>query len=206
MALRRKSPLYYSAAMVSVHGSGRRAGWSQALLLLTALTWTSCRYSEGEEPAFPDRVEESCRTRQGCHQLLQKLTQKRDYCFRTYGSADRPPDCDDNDLYWWALKDHIELTELQAQRRQQACTTQLAAIAEERKKLEQERRRWHDERERAARSDKQWRDLDPRKCALEGDEAECYHLVRFIALGPSPHLDEAKAALAAGQKLIDQRK
>jgi hypothetical protein len=178
---------------------------SSALTSAVALGAMGCRHNDSEEPAFPVRVDQACRTRQGCQQLLHKLAQKRDYCFRAYGPEDRPRDCDDNDLYWWALKDHIELTDLRAQRANQACEHQAQAIAAERDKLERQRKRWHDERERAARIDKQWRDLDPRKCALEGDDAACYQLVRFIALGPSPHLDEAKAALAAGQKLIEQR-
>jgi hypothetical protein len=192
--------------MVALDGVVGRVVLSGVLMVVAALGATSCRHDDGEGPAFPDRVDQDCRTRQGCHQLMQKLTQKRDQCFRTYGSEDRPKDCDDNDLHWWALKDHIELTELRAQRQVQSCANQAHAIAQERQKLEKQRQKWHDDRERAARIDKQWRDLDPRKCALEGDEAACYQLVRFIALGPNPHLDEAKAALAAGQKIIEQRK
>lgn len=173
--------------------------------VLMLVSW-GCRHEETDEVVFPKRVEASCRTRQGCQQLLQKLTQKRDYCFQEYGTDARPADCDANDLHWWALKDHIELVELRAQRHAGACQAQAQQIAQERQKLEQQRQQWHQEREHAARIDKQWRDLNPRKCALEGDEDTCYQLVRFIALGPNPHLDEAKAALASGQKVIEDRK
>jgi hypothetical protein len=184
------------------------------LMVATARCWCGCRRASEEEPRFPERVEQECRTREGCQQLLWRLSEKRDFCYREYGtSPERPKDCDDNDLYFWALKDHIELTELRAQRQNPGNERQdkqrqseIRGLTRDKQQLDQARQQWQSEREKAAQIDRTWRELDPRKCAIEGDEEACYRLVQFIALGDSPQLAEAKAALASGQKLIEERK
>jgi len=185
-----------------------------ALLAATTVGLSGCRHSTEEQPSFPERVEQDCKTREGCQVLLAKLGEKRDFCYREYGtSPDRPKDCDRNDVYWWALKDHIELTELRAQRQNAGCQrdekqrqAELRGVTRERQQLDQARQQWQSDREKAAQVDRTWRELDPRKCAIEGDEDACYRLVQFIALGDSPQAAEAKAALAAGQKVIEERK
>jgi hypothetical protein len=185
-----------------------------ALVAAALLGLPGCRHSVEEEPSFPERVEQDCRTREGCQQLLARLGGKRDFCYREYGtSPERPIDCDWNDLYWWALKDHIELTELRAQRQNaggeradRQRQVEIRSLSRERQQLDQARQDWQAERDKAAQVDRTWREVDPRKCAIEGDEDACYRLVQFIALGDSPQAAEAKAALAAGQKVIAERK
>lgn len=188
------------------------------LLVAAASTLVGCRHAEEEwEPSFPQMVEQHCQTRNGCQQLFGRLSAKREYCYREYGTAeDRPADCDWNDVYWWALKDHIELTDLQAQRAAPCPSANAggrttnprldAGVSRERQQLEKERAQWRKEREQAVVAEDEWHKLDPKRCALAGEEDACYQLVQFISLGPNPHTEEAKTALASGQKIIEERK
>ena len=191
-----------------------RSSTAAALVAALGVALFGCRHTTEENPSFPDRVEQECRTGEGCQQLFVKLGEKRDFCYREYGtSPERPIDCDWNDLYWWALKDHIELNELRAQRQSagnerpdRPQQNELRSLTRERQQLDQARQQWQAERDKAVQIDRTWRELDPRKCAMEGDADACYRLVQFISLGDSPQAAEAKAALAAGQKLIEERK
>jgi len=173
-----------------------------------------CRHSdEADDPAFPELVDAHCQTREGCQQLLGRLAAKRDFCFQEYGtSEDRPVDCDWNDIYWWALKDHVELLDLRA-RKPEPCAQNDSArgresrgLARGRQEPEPARPEWQRQQEATIHVEQIWAEIDPKKCAIEGDEAACYQLVRFIALGESPHRAEAQAALAAGQRVIDERR
>jgi hypothetical protein len=198
--------------------SWRRLASSSLTALAAAgsvVVLVGCRHAEDEwEPSFPTQVEQHCQTRPGCQQLFARLSAKREFCYREYGTGeDRPVDCDWNDVYWWALKDHIELTDLREHRaapcpsaepRQRI--TPARDVSRERQDLDREREAWRKEREQAVVAEDEWRKLEPKRCALGGEEEVCYQLVQYIALGANPHTEEAKTALAAGQRVIDERK
>ncbi len=191
----------------------RLIGTSGFALLVTSYAASCHRRDDGAQPDFPKKVQQSCRTQAGCSALFQQLTAARNQCYDDYGPDYGSDECNINELQWWALKDHIELIELRRRQGQQACHQQQKKLQNERQQLQRERQQleqvqqqWREERQRAARIDTQWREIDPKRCSLLGESDACYQLVRFIALGDSPHLAEAKAALEAGQRIIARRK
>lgn len=163
-------------------------------------------------PTLAERMAEQCTTIAGCEQLLAELTAERNECL----VGRRPVNCEEREKSFVIVRQHLR------QRREEALarahSEAIIEGAEEREASKDALSQEH--AELAAKplvtaiadapappdTEAAWNALDPKRCALQGDEDACYAIFRFLSTtGESPHRAEATAALEAGRKLIEER-
>jgi len=155
-------------------------------------------------PKFAAKMGEACLTIEGCRELMAELDVEQKRC----EVGPRPTNCIERQAQYDVVRRQVTLLDAHARKLGEA-EASAAGQAErdaEAEALEAEHASFSAEGQAKADVEVAWTKVDPKRCALGGEEDACYDLVRFIALtGDGPHGAEARAALEAGQRLIAER-
>jgi len=160
--------------------------------------------SAQSNPEFAGRMGEACLTIEGCRALMAELDAEQKKC----DLGPRPTNCNERHAQYDVVRRQVTLLDAQAraQGEAKASATRQKERETEAAALKTEHAAFSADGQAKADVEAAWSRMDPKRCALRGDEVACYELVGFIAMaGEGPHTAEARAALEAGQRVITQR-
>jgi hypothetical protein len=177
------------------------ARWIPCSLLLCLPACCSTQ----SDVAFAETMGRECLTAERCHALLDVVTAARKEC----EVGRRPANCEEREAQYRVVKAQLALVEAHERAYAESLAIDAGESARdaETRALETQHKELSTETAKRESLTAAWTALDPKACALGGDEDACYALVRFLAMADDgPHHAEAREALSAGQRLIAEKK